>query len=79
MLTLYAVAFQVKSIERTGISLPIPIIQITLFTRPPILALPRTEKPQEKINFFHSQPKSKVGEIVEGILKTDTPLSSTFY
>lgn len=75
---LYAVTFQVKSIELAGISLPNPIMQIVLFTRPPILAPPRTEKLQEKIRFLHSQPIIIVGELVVGILKTDTPLSSTF-
>ncbi len=78
MLTLYAVAFQVNSFGRTGISLPTPIIQITLFARPPKLPPSHTEKSQEKIKFLHSQPKNIVGEIVSGILKTNTPLSSTF-
>lgn len=78
MLTLYAVTFQVKFFGLTGITLPTPIIQITLFTRPPKLALPRTEKTQEKLKFLPSQTKSNAGELVAGILKTDTSLSSTF-
>jgi|GEM_PF-6558254 len=62
-----------------GISLPNSIIQIALFERPPKLTPFRISKVNEKIQFFHSQPKSKVGEIVAGILMTDTPLSRTFF
>ena len=75
MLTLYAVTFQVKSLELAGILLLTPIIQIALFQRPP---KPPPSHIEEKIKFFYSQPKSKVGEIVAGIIKTDTTLSSTF-
>lgn len=78
MLTFYAVTFQVKFFGLTGITLPTPIIQITLFTRPPKLPPSHTEKSQEKIKFLHSHPKNIVGEIVSRILKTATPLSSTF-
>ena len=78
MLTLYAVTFQVKSFETAGIALPTPIIQITLFERPPKLPPSQIVKSQEKINFLHSQQKSNAGELVAGILKTHTPLSSTF-
>ncbi|WOO35663.1 internalin N-terminal domain-containing protein [Anaerocolumna sp. AGMB13020] len=52
ILTLCAVAFQVNSVEATGITPPTPIIQITLFARPPKLPPSHTEKSQEKIKFF---------------------------
>lgn len=78
MLTLLAVAIQVKSDELAGISPPTPIIQIALFERPPKLPLSPIENMQEKCHFSHSQTKAKAGELVAIILKTDTPLSSTF-
>lgn len=79
MLTLYAVAFQVKSDEMAGVSLLNSIIQIALFERLPKLPPPHIENKQEKIPFFHSHPKIKAGEIVGCILKTETPKSSFFY
>ena len=79
MLTLYAVTFQVKSVEIADITLPPPIIQIALFERPPKLPLSHIAKVKEKSHFFHSQPKAKAGEIVACILMTNTPLSSTFF
>lgn len=54
MLTLYAVTFQVKSVEVTGITLSSLIIQIALFQRPPKHPPSHTEKSQEKIKFPHS-------------------------
>ena len=60
------------------ITLLTSIIQIALFERLPKLTPSHIEKANEKIQFFHSQQKTKAGEIVAGILKTNTPLSSTF-
>ena len=78
ILTLNAVTFQVKSVEMAGVSLLNSIIQIALLERPPKLPPSHIENKQEKIRFFHSQTKAKAGELVSIILKTDTPLSSTF-
>ena len=78
ILTLNAVTFQVKSVEMAGVSLLNSIIQIALLERPPKLPPSHIENKQEKIRFFHSQTKAKAGELVAIILKTDTPLSSTF-